>query len=1033
MAEYKISLEEIERFLNGHDDEKYIVNVEYDAETNLIHKVKQDPERGNYIETEPLLAFMWIKNLNKIKELTNFYGNSDSKIKSARQRYGIEIKSLGGDHPKLIEGYKYLVTCNQGQKRMLEFFREGGIFVYDKRHDINTHFLMISPVEQYFIHTGKRLFKGFEEYDDIHKFIFDLETTGLDPHINRIFLIGVYTNKGVKEIIPVEDDDESERQAITKFFEVINNIKPTIIAGYNSANFDWDFFFVRCQKLGLNIQDVAITLKPGELIQRKEKSVLKLGNEVEEYTQTNMFGYSVIDIIHSARRAQAIDSSMKSVGLKYVCKYNKIAKKNRVYIIGDKIGNTWYSKDKFYFDDRTGSYSKTKPALEFMDYIRREDVQANPDKVFVFGDNVLRQGLGGQAKEMRGEPNVIGIVTKHSPESNPESYFNDKDFDKLKKYIDSDVNQIIEKIKQGKTIVFPKMGIGTGLAQLDMRAPKTFKYLVGLLRALRDYINTFEEVDGKYIVERYLVDDLWETMEVDGVYNQSSFLLAKLVPTTYQRVSTMGTAGLWKLLMMAYSFENDLAIPVSDTKRDYTGGLSRLFKVGYSTTLRKMDYNSLYPAIQLAHDVFPSVDVNGAMKSMLKYFHTERFKAKKLSDKYKKEGNYQLADKYKRKQLPLKIFINSLFGALGAPTAFQWAEIDVSERITCTARQYLRLMVTYFIKRGYTPLVLDTDGVNFMAPKNGEHYTYVGKGLNDEVEAGKEYTGVKAVVAEFNDTYMRGEMGLGLDGIWPATINLSRKNYALLEDDGSISLTGNSIKSKAIPVYIEEFLGKGMKMLLNGHGYDFVQYYYEYAEKVYNKKIPLAKIATKSRVKKSINAYINRGGDKNGRQLAKQAHMELAIKHNIDVNLGDTIYYVNNGKTKSHGDAQEDKNGEMYATLVPNDIIENQPDYIGEYNVPKYLETLNKKVEPLLVAFPLEVRDKILIKKAGERTMFLRSELDLVNNQPTDIEDQDTLEEFFTPSPMEKDFWAKMKYESDYWFSDEIRFKIPGLDEEFTV
>ena len=69
MAEYKIPLEEIEKFLNGHDDEKYIVNVEYDAETNLLHKVKQDPERCNYIETEPLLAFMWIKNLNKVKSL----------------------------------------------------------------------------------------------------------------------------------------------------------------------------------------------------------------------------------------------------------------------------------------------------------------------------------------------------------------------------------------------------------------------------------------------------------------------------------------------------------------------------------------------------------------------------------------------------------------------------------------------------------------------------------------------------------------------------------------------------------------------------------------------------------------------------------------------------------------------------------------------------------------------------------------------------------------------------------------------------
>jgi hypothetical protein len=365
--------------------------------------------------------------------------------------------------------------------------------------------------------------------------------------------------------------------------------------------------------------------------------------------------------------------------------------------------------------------------------------------------------------------------------------------------------------------------------------------------------------------------------------------------------------------------------------------------------------------------------------------------------------------------------------------AFQWAEIDVSERITCTARQYLRLMVKFYTKRGYEPLVLDTDGVNFMAPKSGEPFTYIGKGLNEEVVEGKEYKGVEAVVAEFNDTYMRGEMGLGLDGIWPATINLSRKNYALLEDDGSISLTGNSIKSKAMAVYIEEFLAKGVKMLLNGQGYEFVQYYHEYAEKIYNKEIPLAKIATKARVKKSINDYVNRGGDKNGRQLAKQAHMELAIKHELSVNLGDTIYYVNNGKVKSHGDAQEDKEGNMYASLVPNEIIENQPDFIGEYNVPKYLDSFNKKVEPLLVAFPLVHRKDILITKPEDKKMFLRSELELVNDQPDDIGDQDTLYEFYTPSPMEKEFWAKLSYEPDYWFEDKITFKLPGFDEEIPV
>ena len=1033
MAGYKIPLEDIERFLNGHDEEKYIINIEYDRDTNLIHKIKQDPENGVYIEKEPLLAFMWIKNLNKLKESINFYGNSDARIRSAREKFGIEIKSLETDnHPKLVEGYRYLLTCTQGHQRMLDFFKEGGLYVYDKRNDIRSNFLMISPVEQYLIHTGKRLFKGFEEYSEIHKLVFDLETTGLDPEYSRIFMIGMYTNKGVEEIIPIEDNDDSERNAIIKFFDKINEIKPAIIAGYNSANFDWPFFFKRCEILGLDIQKIAITLKPGELINNRS-GMLKLGSEVEQFEQTNMFGYSIIDIIHSARRAQAIDSSMKSAGLKYVCKYNKINKSNRVYIKGDDIGKTWYSDDTYYFNDRNGKYNKTKASINFIENITRGDVKSNPGEIFVYSENLLKDGYGEQSKEMRGEPNTVSIFTRKKPDTSDDSFFNDNELEENKLKINEGIKEIIGYIDQGKKINFPKEGIGTDSSQLQLRAPKTYDFLIQTLKALRLYIDTIKPVDGKYIVERYLVDDLWETMEVDEVYNQSSFLLAKLVPTTYQRVSTMGTAGLWKLLMMTYSFENNLSIPNPEERRPFTGGLSRLFKVGYSELLRKMDYDSLYPAIQLAHDIFPSTDINGAMKSMLKYFHTERFKAKNLASKYKKEGNYQLADKYKRKQLPLKIFINSMFGALGAPLAFQWAEIDVSEQITCTARQYLRLLVKFFIKKGYDPSVLDTDGVNFTAPDTGEDFIYIGKGISDSVEEGKEYTGVDATVAEFNDLYMRKEMGLSLDGVWPSTINLSRKNYALLEDDGSISLTGNSIKSKKLPVYIEEFIKKGVKLLLENKGYEFVSYYQDYAQKIYNREIPLAKIATKSRVKKSIEAYKNRGFDKNGKQLPKQAHMELAVINDLDINLGDTIYYVNNGKAKSHGDSQIDKEGNMYASLVPMDIIENHPEKMGEYNIAKYLDAFNKKVKPLLVAYSLEVRGKILIKSPEDIQMFLKSELELVNNQPNDVSDQDTLLDFYTPSKTELEFWDKLGYKSDFWFEKDIIFKIPGFDEEIPV
>jgi hypothetical protein len=79
-----------------------------------------------------------------------------------------------------------------------------------------------------------------------------------------------------------------------------------------------------------------------------------------------------------------------------------------------------------------------------------------------------------------------------------------------------------------------------------------------------------------------------------------------------------------------------------------------------------------------------------------------------------------------------------------------------------------------------------------------------------------------------NDLFMRNEMGLDIDGVWPATINVARKNYALLTDKGKVKLTGNSIKSKKLPLYIEVFLDKAVKLLLEGKGQEFIEYYYEY-------------------------------------------------------------------------------------------------------------------------------------------------------------------------------------------------------------
>ena len=113
--------------------------------------------------------------------------------------------------------------------------------------------------------------------------------------------------------------------------------------------------------------------------------------------------------------------------------------------------------------------------VERMKWITRDIVRANPDKAFLFGDNSERRGFGGQAKEMRGEPNAFGIVTKVWPSSEDAAYMCDSQYEMNRDQIDEDIQKVLDSGHQ--TVVIPSDGLGTGLAQLDKQAPKTFAYL----------------------------------------------------------------------------------------------------------------------------------------------------------------------------------------------------------------------------------------------------------------------------------------------------------------------------------------------------------------------------------------------------------------------------------------------------------------------------------------------------------------------------------------------------------------------------
>lgn len=113
-----------------------------------------------------------------------------------------------------------------------------------------------------------------------------------------------------------------------------------------------------------------------------------------------------------------------------------------------------------------------------------DDIDA--DIVYVFGDNVKRRGRGGQAKACRGLPNTIGIRTKYAPGRRKKDYFGQDELTE-KLYICEDILVLERVIAEGKFVVFPDDGIGTGMAELPTRAPAVAKYLERKLEELGIY------------------------------------------------------------------------------------------------------------------------------------------------------------------------------------------------------------------------------------------------------------------------------------------------------------------------------------------------------------------------------------------------------------------------------------------------------------------------------------------------------------------------------------------------------------------
>lgn len=650
----------ISTFLAGHDPMERIVNLDYKYNEDKIKVIYRDENDNKCELLDYFHPFCWATRsaCNKLCD------GDRTKLRSLMEYYGVKVKKLdtrdtkGNERVEYENGYLFMFYTIKATsyKNFLEFFQKAGNPIYSKELDEGSkkrskQYLIVTPQEQYMIATGKRFFKGYEDYNELLRLIFDLETEGLDPSRHRILQVGIRFNRpietknGKKEYQQIfslkgttnEEKNVYELELIKVMIKMIQVYRPDITTAHNGENFDWWYIIERCKVLGTTIEELSKPFFNGDVIKKNNReTVLKLGGEMETFYQTIIPNTVVTDSLHAVRRAQALDSNMEKADLKYVTKYSKIVKPNRVYVPGDRISTTWKDTNPHYaFNDTDGDWYLYDPLYK------------NTSQIFMKGMS-----------------------------------------------------------------------------------------LKGFTMYTRNYIaDGYNLVTGKYIVERYLMDDLWECDKVEHRYNGSNFLICKMLPVPFQKCCTMGTAGQWKSIMLAWSYENNLAVPMFGESKSFTGGLSRLLKVGFIDNVAKFDYNSLYPSITLTWDISdPEKDLMGAMLFFLEYVLLQREKYKglmkkagKLKDKLEKEletftGSEQeksrLVDEIRKaaedksandkKQLPLKILGNSFFGSYGAPNVFPFGSLVCAERITCTGRMCLRLMISHFDKLGYQPIVGDS-------------------------------------------------------------------------------------------------------------------------------------------------------------------------------------------------------------------------------------------------------------------------------------------------------------------------------------
>jgi DNA polymerase elongation subunit (family B) len=376
-------------------------------------------------------------------------------------------------------------------------------------------------------------------------------------------------------------------------------------------------------------------------------------------------------------------------------------------------------------------------------------------------------------------------------------------------------------------------------------------------------------------LRRYNLADAREVGKVATLLSASYFIQAQIFPYDYQTVVVRGNATKINALFLRDHLRRRHSVPaLPDVGAEITGGMTAVYRQGVVAPVLHADVRSLYPSVMLAYGLRPGRDELDLFLGLLGDLRDFRLASRAAMGKAETPAERHHFDAL---QSTFKILINSFYGYLGSGFA-NWADTAVANEVTARGRAIIQQMIDWLVARGAEPIEVDTDGVYFMPPP----------GLPDD-EASAE-----AFIAELSGELPAG-IQVELAGRYRAMLSYKMKNYALLDHEGRIAITGSGLRSRGLERFQRDFLREMLRLALEGRAEEIPALLARMRERFARHELDVRDFMKTETLADSLAAYKNKVG---GGARNRSAAYELALGSGRDLRPGDQVSYYVTGETK---------------------------------------------------------------------------------------------------------------------------------------